>query len=140
MHTRLLRFVLSAALTALLAGCDDCDLEIITADLRDATVGVSYSALFQSFCGGDDWFLEEGVLPPGLGLIEDGVLRGTPTQAGTFTFTIGVFDFGDEEVAFKGFALTVRDPAPGSTRRATAPVIPSPTPTPEDTAAATITD
>ena len=90
------------------AGCG-CDLEIATRALPDGVVGVAYSFELDSHCGGDGWFLDSGTLPPGIGLRDDGTLRGVPTQAGTFLFTIGVFDF-DGDHASKGFALTVSAP------------------------------
>ena len=34
--------------------------------------------------------VKEGSLPAGLSLNEDGEIEGTPTQAGVFTFTVGV--------------------------------------------------
>src|SRR5262249_29053585 len=36
------------------------------------------------------WFLENGNLPNGLSLAQNGTLSGTPTQSGTFNFTIRV--------------------------------------------------
>jgi hypothetical protein len=42
---------------------------------------------------GYDWVLVSGALPPGLALDEDaGRIEGTPTEAGTFTFTVRVID------------------------------------------------
>ncbi len=89
------------------AGCSDCDLEIVTNALPDASAGVPYAFRVVSDCGGDFWFVAEGNLPPGVGLLDNGVLRGTPTAAGMFSFTLGVFDVGTGERAFKGFTLNV---------------------------------
>ncbi|HVN85565.1 MAG TPA: putative Ig domain-containing protein [Candidatus Binatia bacterium] len=95
-------------------GCSDCDLQIDTAMLADGTVGASYSQGLHSDCGGDFWFLQEGNLPPGIGLLERGELRGTPSTPGVFHFTVGVVDEDSHETAFKGFALTVK-PGPPAT-------------------------
>src|SRR5262249_14690845 len=92
------------------SGCG-CDLEITTHALPDAFVGGNYSFELDSDCGGDEWFLSSGLLPPGIGLQSDGDLHGVPIQAGIFLFTIGVFDFHGDE-AFRGFSLTVHEPPP----------------------------
>lgn len=91
-------------------GCSECDLEIVTSALPDGIVGVPYSFRVVSDCGGDFWFVGQGNLPPGIGLLDNGVLRGTPTDAGTSTFTLGVVDVDNGDRAFKGFSLTI-DPA-----------------------------
>ena len=96
-------------------GCSDCDLKIDTAALSDGTVGVFYTFGLHSDCGGDFWFLADGNLPPGIGLLEHGELRGTPTHAGLFSFTLGVIDDDNGETAFKGFALRVNDAPIGQT-------------------------
>jgi hypothetical protein len=101
---------LAAPAAAPLAGCSSCDLRIKTGALPNGVVGVFYDRQLNSECGGDVWFVDEGNLPPGIGLLNDGELRGVPTLAGTFTFTIGVFDFGSGDSASKGFALIV-DPS-----------------------------
>jgi len=38
------------------------------------------------------WDLEGGTLPPGISLFPDGLLKGTPTEAGTFTFRARVLN------------------------------------------------
>lgn len=62
------------------------------------------------------WALESGTLPPGLGLGADGRLTGTPTAAGTFTFTIRATIAGIGDVT-RQFVITIApeiviDPAP----------------------------
>src|SRR2546430_2324033 len=79
-------------------GCG-CDLEVVNSSLPDAVVGISYKVDLDSKCGGDSWFLEDGSLPPGISLLEDGKLRGTPGQPGTFIFTVGVVDFDNDDHA-----------------------------------------
>lgn len=97
------------ALVLLLSGCNDCDLKIGTDDLPDGVVGVEYRARVDSDCGGDQFFFEEGRLPPGVEIQSDGDLRGTPVAAGTYTFTLGVVDFGSGEESFKGFQIVIAD-------------------------------
>jgi hypothetical protein len=97
------------------SGCSDCDLRVSTRMLPDAVVGIRYDVPLTSNCGGDAWFLQTGTLPPGIGLEEDGDLAGIPTLTGTYTFTVGVFDFPTGATAFKGFSLTVDPGAPTPT-------------------------
>jgi hypothetical protein len=103
---------IGVALTVLLLavaplGCSDCDLEIVTNTLPDGTVGVPYSFQVVSDCGGDFWFVSQGNLPPGIGLLDNGILRGTATDAGRSTFTLGVIDSDNGDSTFKGFSLTI---------------------------------
>jgi hypothetical protein len=60
-------------------------------------VGQAYTFTFESENGGQFWALQAGQLPPGMGLLPSGVLTGTPTTAGTFTFTVTVFQEVIEE-------------------------------------------
>jgi hypothetical protein len=102
----------AAPAAAPLAGCGGCDTRITTAALPDGMVGVFYQLQLHSDCGGDVWFLDEGNLPPGVGLLDNGKLRGVPTVAGAFSFTIGVVDFGSGDRASKGFLMTVLEAGP----------------------------
>ena len=97
------------------SGCSDCDLRVSTRMLPDATVGIRYDVPLTSNCGGDAWFLQTGTLPPGIGLEEDGELAGIPTLTGTYTFTVGVFDFPSGAIAYKGLSITVDPAAPTPT-------------------------
>jgi hypothetical protein len=97
------------------SGCSDCDLRVSTRMLPDATVGIRYDVPLTSNCGGDDWFLDAGTLPPGIGLEEDGDLAGIPTLPGLYTFTVGVFDYSSGEAAYKGLSITVLGAAPTPT-------------------------
>ncbi|MEO8603129.1 MAG: hypothetical protein ABI629_11190 [bacterium] len=115
-------------------GCSDCDLSVSTHALPDATVGVRYNSSLNSNCGGDAWFLQTGSLPPGIGLQQDGDLGGTPTLSGTYTFTVGVFDFPSGQTAYKGLSIIVDDAA-----TPTPTLTPGLSPTPEFTATPALT-
>jgi hypothetical protein len=52
------------------------------------------------------WTLSGGALPPGLGMNPDGSIGGTPTAAGTFTFTAKVVDSQGGNT-IKEYSLTV---------------------------------
>jgi hypothetical protein len=100
-----LRWIL-IPLLLFVASCG-CQLEIVTGNVPNAQVGVSYAIFLTSQCGGDSWFLQSGILPPGIGLRSDGLLSGTPGIAGSFAFTVGVFDFSSGDTAFRGLILNV---------------------------------
>jgi hypothetical protein len=73
--------------------------------LPEAEAGVPYEATIsisqnRTPVGGIS--LSEGTLPPGLELVytqaeNTGIITGTPTQDGTFAFTISVWCFGTQE-------------------------------------------
>ncbi len=68
------------------------ELAFNTETLPDGTIGVSYSQSI-SATGGSGTFqwMVEGALPPGVSLNDStGVLVGTPTESGSFTFTLWV--------------------------------------------------
>jgi hypothetical protein len=92
-------------------------LSIIVPPLPGATVGDLYPSTTLSYNGGiapATWSITAGTLPPGLVLDADGgVLSGTPTHAGAYSFTIGVSDSEDPPVVSTDAAsITV---APAST-------------------------
>ena len=53
------------------------------------------------------WALASGSLPTGVGLASTGVISGTPTQTGSFPFTVTVTDSASMTSAPQGFTLTV---------------------------------
>jgi FKBP-type peptidyl-prolyl cis-trans isomerase FkpA len=63
------------------------DLSITTASLPNGTVGTPYSTQLEGQ-NVDIWLVTTGTLPGGLVLSSTGLLSGTPTAAGSFTFTI----------------------------------------------------
>jgi putative Ig domain-containing protein/uncharacterized protein DUF11 len=89
--------------------------EFSTSTLPDATAGVAYSGQATAFNGDPPytWALTGGQLPPGLTLNADGVVSGTPTQSGTFTFVLEVLDSLSPPVTdAQAWTLTVNPAAP----------------------------
>jgi hypothetical protein len=91
------------------------DLVLTTASLANGRVGTAYSATL-SATGGTvpyRWSLASGALPGGLSLNQQtGAISGTPTVAGTFSFTARVTD-SQNPVDTASKALSIRvDPAP----------------------------
>ena len=68
-------------------------LIISTTSCPAGQVGVSYSCTLQAAGGVAPYtWTSSGTLPPGLTLSSAGVLSGTPTQFGTFSFNVTVTD------------------------------------------------
>jgi hypothetical protein len=65
-------------------------MTVTTASLPDATINQPYTApgLTASGATVTSWALAGGALPAGLALGTNGVVSGTPTQSGTFGFTV----------------------------------------------------
>ena len=82
----------------------------------DATRGERYEAFIVTNDGTTDTFtVVAGNLPPGISLASNGtqgaILIGTPTQDGTFTFTVHVVN-PKRQTAQETFAITVKEPPP----------------------------
>jgi hypothetical protein len=101
-----------AKLSVLVSG----PLEITTSSLPDGNVGVCYGKSVQATGGRQPWrwSLAPGSppLPPGLELIVTnigyGLIEGTPTQPGTFSFTIQLQDSGNPpRTATREFTLLI---------------------------------
>jgi hypothetical protein len=88
-------------------------LSITTASpLAGGMVGTSYSQALAATGGSGNyssWALTSGSLPAGLSLGSAGVLGGTPTAAGTSTFTVQVTDSA-LATATASLSLTVQEP------------------------------
>ena len=81
-------------------------LQITTTGLASATAGTSYTATLSASGGGSvTWTVSGGSLPAGVTLGSNGILSGTPTGAGHYTFTVRVAD--GARSASKQFELVV---------------------------------
>lgn len=69
-------------------------LSVTTTSLPDGVVGTAYSQTLNATGGVTPyaWARTVGNLPPGLTMSTGGVITGTPTTAGTYTFTVKVED------------------------------------------------
>jgi hypothetical protein len=88
-------------------------LAITTASLPAGVVGSAYSVTLAATGGTPPyrWAMAAGSLPPGLSLSgTTGVISGTPTTAGTFTFTVRITDSGSAS-ATRQFNLSIGLPA-----------------------------
>ncbi|MGZ4415288.1 MAG: putative Ig domain-containing protein, partial [Gaiellaceae bacterium] len=96
-------------------------LAVTSNTLSNGEAELSYSVALTSSGGGGTsrtWSVTSGQLPPGLTLSSDGSLSGTPTTAGTYTFTATVSD--GTSSSSKSLTVTI---IPGITVNA-APVVP----------------
>ncbi|MCL5667139.1 MAG: putative Ig domain-containing protein [Patescibacteria group bacterium] len=84
---------------------------ITTTSLPNGKVGTAYSKQLSAngITGTKVWSMQSGELPDGLDLdSETGTISGTPTAAGSYSFSIRVEDEANEEVyAVKSFTLTI---------------------------------
>jgi len=79
---------------------------ITTSSLPNGTVGTAYSQTLMAT--GDTpitWSLNSGTLPTGLNLLGSGTVSGTPTTAGTFTFTVKATNFAGSDT--KQLSITI---------------------------------
>jgi hypothetical protein len=89
-------------------------LAISTSSLPNGTSGTTYSARLQATGGTTPytWSLVTGQLPVGLSLAADsGAITGTPTQAGSFSFTARVSD-GGTVAPQKSFTISIASSEP----------------------------
>jgi hypothetical protein len=99
-------------------------LVVNTLTLGTATAGTAFSKTFTQTGGVApmSFSISAGALPAGLAVNPSGLLSGTPTQTGTFPFTVQVTDAGGH-AATRAFSLTVgcftfspaNGPLPGGT-------------------------
>ena len=89
---------------------------IATTTLPDAQQGLSYLAALAGTGGNGrlTWTLDAGALPPGVTLLGNGQLRGTPTAAGAYSFDVRVTDsdgeIGAADEAVRTLTVTVSPP------------------------------
>lgn len=88
-------------------------LSVATAVLPGGSQGVAYSArlLASGGQGGDRWTISSGALPPGLRLGLGGLISGTPTMSGTYSFTVQATDSGNpQQVATRALMIVIAPP------------------------------
>ncbi len=76
-----------------------------TAPFHNGEVGVAYAPVALAATGGVQpytWSVVAGALPAGLAIGSDGTVSGTPTSAGTFSFTIQSADSGNSTATIPG--------------------------------------
>jgi len=93
-------------------------LDVTTQTLPDGFANESYGPFpLESigYVGIPSWSIISGNLPAGLSLTSAGVLAGTPTSAGTFSFSVKVTDQGvPARSKIRDLSLNVLNPAPMS--------------------------
>lgn len=91
-------------------------LQIVTSALSSAQVGTSYSATLSAQGGSKpySWSLASGSLPSGLNMTSAGLISGTPSQSGTFSFAARVSDSSSQTSVqqFSMVATPGTNPAP----------------------------
>ena len=89
-------------------------LQVTTSSLPAGTVGTAYSQSLSASGGTTpySWSVTSGSLPAGLSLGSGGTISGTPTSAGTSTFTVQVSGGG---TATKSLSVTVNPETPPPT-------------------------
>src|SRR4029079_11231357 len=85
-------------------------LVVVTPSLPDANLGQAYAppALQASGDTVNSWTLAGGALPAGLTLAANGVISGTPTQSGTFSFNVQANGNGTSDT--RGLSIFVLAP------------------------------
>jgi hypothetical protein len=85
---------------------------VTSTSVPDGVVGTPYSTAVSAVGGTPpySWSLVSGSLPPGLALSSTGTISGTPTVAGSFTFTLKVTDSTGAS-ATQALTITITAPA-----------------------------
>ncbi len=84
-------------------------LNIAQFTLANGVIGLSYKQLLVASGGVQPytWGVSSGTLPPGLTLTTDGILSGTPTTLGNYTFTAKVVDSQSPIQAYNTLTATI---------------------------------
>lgn len=79
--------------------------EIKTETINTATVGKAFEQKLEGIgVPAPIWYVIDGELPEGVTLSKDGVISGTPTEVGTYTFSVDAYNMG---TATKEFTMEV---------------------------------
>lgn len=93
----LLGFALCALCAGQQGGATGTPIIVQTTSVPKGYVGQHYEARLTAQGGITPlkWVVSEGALPPGMGLHQEGVLVGVPSEVGEFKFTVTVSDSGN---------------------------------------------
>jgi hypothetical protein len=100
-------------------------LTVTTTTLPNGTENVSYSQQVAATGGVTPykWSLASGTLPTGLSLSTAGVISGTPTASGNFSFTVEVADAeSPPQTATQPLGITINSPTSGLNITTTSPL------------------
>ncbi len=83
-------------------------LAIVTKFIPATQLGAFFSFELEVALGNPPyaWSISDGILPSGMNLSDEGVLSGTPTETGIFSFTVRVMD-SEGDIAEKVFTIEV---------------------------------
>lgn len=83
---------------------------ITTTSLPDGTTGTAYSQQLTETGKAGTWAVTKGILPPGVTVSSDGLVAGTPTQAGDYGFTVTYTETSTGYSDHQALLLHVSDP------------------------------
>ena len=91
-------------------------LTVTTSSLAGGTLGAAYSANLTAAGGTTpySWAVTSGETPPGVSLSAGGALTGTPTTAGTYSFTAEVTDGASSKASAPLSIVVAAAPPPGA--------------------------
>ncbi|HET6840959.1 MAG TPA: putative Ig domain-containing protein [Candidatus Angelobacter sp.] len=95
-------------LSLTIASTAPAPLAITTSSLVAGNINTSYSATLAATGGTTPytWSVSSGALPAGVGLSSAGIISGTPTASGSFSFTVQLSDAA-KQIATKGLTLSI---------------------------------
>lgn len=107
----------SKSLSVAIASSAPGPVSITTSSLANGQMGTAYSATLAATGGKSpySWSVTTGSLPAGLALAAStGTISGTPSQSGTFSFTVQVTDASSPaQIASKALSINVAASTPG---------------------------
>lgn len=109
-------YAATAGTTSGTVGTSTAPVSVTTATLAAGTAGNGYDASLLATGGSTPyvWEISAGALPPGLALSQAGRITGTPTTAGTYSFTARVTDVNGGQ-ATQALSITIAAaPAPSA--------------------------